>query len=132
MILFSGCPPWPPDHPRARPRTATPTPHQGAQRHAFGPSLGSIESRKKADFIGRELTPTPDMKVEMRHRPGLAGFCRFLLWLRLSDHRAGYLSTGRVMLERCFVMTGALATSALTLGHLEKLTFSERAIWMEG
>src|SRR5215210_4252298 len=31
MILFSGCPPWPADHPRTLPRTGTPTPPRGAR-----------------------------------------------------------------------------------------------------
>src|SRR4051812_30409734 len=31
MIPSSGCPPWPPDHPRTLPRTGTPTPPRGAR-----------------------------------------------------------------------------------------------------
>src|SRR4051812_31784098 len=31
MILFSGCPPRPPDHPRTRPKTGSPTPPPGAR-----------------------------------------------------------------------------------------------------
>src|SRR3954454_24146718 len=31
MIPSSGCPPWPPDHPRTLPRTSTPTPPRGAR-----------------------------------------------------------------------------------------------------
>src|SRR3954469_16913796 len=31
MILSSGCPPWPPDHPRTRPRTGIPTPRRGTR-----------------------------------------------------------------------------------------------------
>src|SRR4051812_38236720 len=31
MIPSSGCPPWPPDHPRTLPRTGTPTPLPGAR-----------------------------------------------------------------------------------------------------
>src|SRR5688572_29339867 len=31
MIPSSGCPPWPPDHPRTLPRTGSPTPPQGAR-----------------------------------------------------------------------------------------------------
>src|SRR3954449_9864216 len=31
MIPSSGCPPWPPDHPRTRPRTGIPTPPPGAR-----------------------------------------------------------------------------------------------------
>jgi transposase len=34
MIPSSGCPPWPPDHPRTLPRTGTPTPPRGARPHA--------------------------------------------------------------------------------------------------
>src|SRR4051794_40853128 len=31
MIPSSGCPPWPPDHPRTLPRTGNPTPPPGAR-----------------------------------------------------------------------------------------------------
>src|SRR5215213_6051990 len=31
MIPSSGCPPWPPDHPRTLPRTGSPTPPRGAR-----------------------------------------------------------------------------------------------------
>src|SRR6185436_1824015 len=31
MIPSSGCPPWPPDHPRTLPRTGIPTPRLGAR-----------------------------------------------------------------------------------------------------
>src|SRR5215213_1619730 len=31
MIPSSGCPPWPPDHPRTLPRTGAPTPHPGTR-----------------------------------------------------------------------------------------------------
>src|SRR3954452_19110898 len=35
MIPSSGCPPWPPDHPRTLPRTGTPTPPRGARPHGL-------------------------------------------------------------------------------------------------
>src|SRR3954471_5560459 len=35
MIPSSGCPPWPPDHPRTLPRTGTPTPPRGARPWAI-------------------------------------------------------------------------------------------------
>src|SRR3954468_4235318 len=37
MIPSSGCPLWPPDHPRTRPRTGTPTPLPGARPGAARP-----------------------------------------------------------------------------------------------
>src|SRR4051794_25321509 len=41
MIPSSGCPPWPPDHPRTLPRTGTPTPPRGA-RPCIAEEHGSV------------------------------------------------------------------------------------------
>src|SRR3954447_15943838 len=41
MIPSSGCPPWPPDHPRTLPRTGTPTPPRGARPQALAPGTRS-------------------------------------------------------------------------------------------
>src|SRR5215203_5413259 len=58
MILFSGCPPWRPDHPRALPRTGSPTPPRGAR-----PSSSSL------------TTPQPERapprKPQLRTRPSI-------------------------------------------------------------
>src|SRR3954462_10019624 len=42
MIPASGCPPWPPDHPRTLPRTGTPTPPRGARPAAKALLTGLI------------------------------------------------------------------------------------------
>src|SRR5215207_8728718 len=44
MIPCSGCPPWPPDPPRTRPRTGNPTPPPGARPGlaALGPAIAEI------------------------------------------------------------------------------------------
>src|SRR3954465_8703998 len=52
MIPSSGCPPWPPDHPRTLPRTGTPTPPRGAR-----PTLGN-------DGKMRVTVPVEALEVE--------------------------------------------------------------------
>ena len=46
MIPFSGCPPWPPDHPRTLPRTGDPTPPRGAR-----PLIAIAVSRNGASVV---------------------------------------------------------------------------------
>src|SRR3954468_14142560 len=60
MIPSSGCPPWPPDHPRTLPRTGTPTPPRGARPCSCVkyPSLGIaiaagwVQSRGRGGALG--------------------------------------------------------------------------------
>src|SRR3954468_3824589 len=54
MIPSSGCPPWPPDHPRTLPRTGTPTPPRGA-RPSQGWTLKRVRpGPKRWPWSGRE------------------------------------------------------------------------------
>src|SRR3954454_3915783 len=55
MILSSGCPPWPPDHPRTRPRTGIPTPPPGAR-----PSLANLDIRHEIERDYLEEWSGPD------------------------------------------------------------------------
>src|SRR4051794_1187720 len=58
MILFSGCPPWPPDHPRTLPRTGTPTPPRGARPPPGTSKWNAIEHRLFS-FISQNWRATP-------------------------------------------------------------------------
>src|SRR4051812_33575768 len=55
MIPSSGCPPWPPDHPRTLPRTGTPTPPRGAR--PIGPNVGPVVLSRRAEdpHVSREI-----------------------------------------------------------------------------
>src|SRR3954465_269 len=55
MIPSSGCPPWPPDHPRTLPRTGTPTPPRGDSPRSGGFEAGLIQGGER----GRFAMPVP-------------------------------------------------------------------------
>src|SRR3954452_16538940 len=52
MIPSSGCPPWPPDHPRTLPRTGTPTPPRGAR-----PDLAHVRALFRHRIRGELFCP---------------------------------------------------------------------------
>src|SRR5215217_2585611 len=59
MIPSSGCPPWPPDHPRTLPRTGAPTPHPGTRPARGWPlidrtGLLDLDGVRELARIGRE------------------------------------------------------------------------------
>src|SRR3954463_1445223 len=53
MIPSSGCPPWPPDHPRTLPRTGTPTPPRGAR--PLRSAVGKQAMRQRAELVERSF-----------------------------------------------------------------------------
>src|SRR3954462_14264491 len=73
MIPSSGCPPWPPDHPRTLPRTGTPTPPRGARPEVVRPAREEGPQRvtvRGQDAVGgiaadefERLLPRPDDAV---------------------------------------------------------------------
>src|SRR4051812_37759020 len=72
MIPSSGCPAWPPDHPRTLPRTGNLTPPPGA-RPAGGLFLGSAENlvRGQANEAGSDLSRHAESpRAEVVEQPG--------------------------------------------------------------
>ncbi len=65
MILSSGCPPWPPDHPRTLPRTGAPTPPHGARpfllHDVFGTPLHEV-----AGTLNRDAAAVRQLAVRAR------------------------------------------------------------------
>src|SRR3954469_13498247 len=83
MIPSSGCPPWPPDHPRTLPRTGTPTPPRGARpidrrELADHAGLGLTEARERGAILALEEVGFLDRAVASgsTHRPTPDGLHR--------------------------------------------------------
>jgi hypothetical protein len=74
MIPSSGCPPWPPDHPRTRSRTGNPTPPRGA-RPLSARSSASWRN-KPPRRPGHRITPSLELASAGRHRPGQLGLAQ--------------------------------------------------------
>src|SRR3954451_5641121 len=68
MIPSSGCPPWPPDHPRTQSRTGNPTPPPGAR-----PTMPGTKAGSSANSILGLRTTGPCLSSRSRISPLIAG-----------------------------------------------------------
>src|SRR4051795_13376029 len=87
MIPSSGCPPWPPDHPRTLPRTGTHTPPQGARPkvehirlHGIGHGQPSVQCQYDPFDVLLEPLLAEKVAAMVRYEtPDLEDALRYLL-----------------------------------------------------